>query len=195
MSRSRADSARSTDRSCGSSSTTSAWRNSSRKATFHSPITGWVCPSDAATASLAPSLVARLMQARDKVARQEWAIGCCAQNPCDVRTLRRGPVERREHAGERPGKTLHRVGDDRQFERGKTRRIAVGVEDRGRRIAGRAARSRGRGWFSRRWSSAACRRRPSVARARLRAARRRSAADQSSSRLPLRLDRNESSST
>src|SRR5271155_139360 len=35
------------------SSATSAWRSSPRKATFHNPITGWDCPSEAATASCA----------------------------------------------------------------------------------------------------------------------------------------------
>src|SRR3954464_8110186 len=35
------------------SSTTSAWRSSSRKATLHNPITGCVCPAEAATASCA----------------------------------------------------------------------------------------------------------------------------------------------
>src|SRR5882757_8060154 len=35
------------------SSTTSAWRSSSRKPTLHNPITGWDCPSEAATASCA----------------------------------------------------------------------------------------------------------------------------------------------
>ena len=64
--------------------------------------------------------------------------------------LRRRPVEPGEDAGERAGEVWHRVGNDRQPELGKARRIAIGVEDDARRIAASAARSRARGSCGRR---------------------------------------------
>ena len=73
----------------------------------------------------------RLMQARDKVARQKRTIAGGADDKGVRRTMRGGPVERREHARERPRETRRRVGDNRQPERLEARGIAVGVEDEG----------------------------------------------------------------
>ena len=74
-------------------------------------------------------LGARLVQPRDEIARQERTVGRRAQHPGDIRPVGRGPVEAGQNAGERSRKILDRVGDDRQAETGKPRRIAVGVED------------------------------------------------------------------
>ena len=92
----------------------------------------------------------RRMQARDQIARQERTIRGGAQHPGDLGPVGRGPVERRQNAGERSRKIRDAVGDDRQPEAGEPRRIAIGVEDRARRIAASAARSRAPEWCGRR---------------------------------------------
>jgi hypothetical protein len=71
----------------------------------------------------------RLMQPSDQVTRQERAIRRSAQHPRNVRTVGRGPVERRQNAGEWSWKIGDAVWYHRQPKRRKTRRITIGVED------------------------------------------------------------------
>src|SRR5438132_17566 len=69
------------------------------------------------------------MQARNEIARQEWTVRRRAQDPGNLRPVRRDPVKRRQNARERSWKIGHRIGDDGQSKRREPRRIAVGVED------------------------------------------------------------------
>ena len=79
---------------------------------------------------------ARFVQARHQIFRQERTIARHADQPFDVRRVRRRPIEPGENAGERPGKIRHAVGDHRQAGIGETRRIAIGVDDDRGCIAG-----------------------------------------------------------
>jgi hypothetical protein len=72
---------------------------------------------------------ARLVQAHHQIPRQKRTVAWRARQPFDVRRICRGPVEPGEDAGEGPGETRHIVGDDGQMAIGKTRRVAVGVDD------------------------------------------------------------------
>ena len=86
------------------------------------------------------------MQARHQIFRQERTIARHADQPFDLRRVRRRPIEPGENAGERAGKIRHAVGDDRQAGIGKARRIAVGVDDDAARIAASGTRARVAGW-------------------------------------------------
>src|SRR3979411_1340657 len=72
---------------------------------------------------------ARLMQARNEIARQERTICSSAENPGNLGPVGRRPVEGGENAGERSRKIFHRVGNDGQAEACKPCRIAIGVEN------------------------------------------------------------------
>src|SRR6266702_7784298 len=67
------------------------------------------------------------MQARHKIAWQERTIAGGAEHPFRLRSVRCGPVERGEDAGERAREAGHAVRNDVQTERIKPRRIAIGV--------------------------------------------------------------------
>jgi hypothetical protein len=56
------------------------------------------------------------VQPRDQVARQERAIARYADDPGDIRPVRRNPIEPRPERRERSCEIRHAVGDDRQSE-------------------------------------------------------------------------------
>ena len=78
----------------------SSWR----KATLHNPITGCVCPAEAAHSSCAPCSI-RACCNRATRCGQKRTIGGGAQDPRNIRAVGRPPVERGKKPASRPGKS------------------------------------------------------------------------------------------
>ena len=75
-----------------------------------------------------------LTQSRDQIARQEGTVARGAENPLRFRPMDRSPIEPGQDSSQRSWIMLHGVGDDRQTERSKAKRIAIGVQNQGRAL-------------------------------------------------------------
>ena len=79
--------------------------------------------SDAVLAS-----AAGIQEPRGEVGREKGGVARHADDEAGPGRRSLSPAQAGEHAGERPGEALDRVGDHRQAELGEARRVAVGVE-------------------------------------------------------------------
>ena len=70
----------------------------------------------------------RRMEPRDEVGRQKGRIGRHAHRKSKIGVLRGEIIEPRQNAGQRPWKIRHVIRHDRDCERRKPRRIAIGVD-------------------------------------------------------------------
>lgn len=78
--------------------------------------------------------IPRLVKPFDEVRRQERRVGGGCDDIRHLRTLRVNVIHPRQNPGERTREALYAVGDDREAEGGKARRVAIGVDDEARAL-------------------------------------------------------------